>query len=99
MFNWLSTVFPRRNTLRPAPHVQAVAIHNSYGWPNLAEAEAQSKLYQQSPWVYIAVNRIADRLSTRVEAVVADAAATRRRHPGRAPRWSSFSRWVRRLGR
>ncbi|MEZ4671832.1 MAG: phage portal protein [Anaerolineae bacterium] len=60
MFNWLSTVFPRRRGLRPAPHVQAVALHNSYRWPNLAEAQAQSELYRQSPWVYIAVNRIAE---------------------------------------
>ncbi len=60
MFNWLSTVFPRRNGLRPAPHIAAVATRNSYQWPNLAEAEAQARLYQQSPWVYIAVNRIAE---------------------------------------
>lgn len=60
MFNWLSTVFPRRSTLRPAPHLAAVATRSSFNWPNLAEAEAQSRLYQQSPWVYIAVNRIAE---------------------------------------
>lgn len=60
MFNWLSNVFPRRNTLRPAPHIAAVANRNSFNWPNLAEAEAQARLYQQSPWVYIAVNRIAE---------------------------------------
>ncbi len=60
MFNWLSTVFPRRNTLRPAPHIAAVATRNSMNWPNLAEAEAQARLYQQSPWVYIAVSRIAE---------------------------------------
>jgi len=60
MFNWLSTVFPRRSGLRPAPHIAAVATRNSYNWPNLAEAEAQARLYQQSPWVYIAVGRIAE---------------------------------------
>jgi HK97 family phage portal protein len=60
MFNWLSTVFPRRNTLRPAPHIAAVATRNSLNWPNLAEAEAQARLYQQSPWVYIAVSRISE---------------------------------------
>ncbi len=60
MFNWLSTVFPRRNGLRPAPHIAAVATRNSFNWPNLAEAEAQARLYQQSPWVYIAVSRIAE---------------------------------------
>jgi HK97 family phage portal protein len=60
MFNWLSTVFPRRSGLRPAPHIAAVATRNSFNWPNLAEAEAQARLYQQSPWVYIAVSRIAE---------------------------------------
>ncbi len=60
MFNWLSTVFPRRTGLRPAPHIAAVATRNSFNWPNLAEAEAQARLYQQSPWVYIAVSRIAE---------------------------------------
>ncbi len=60
MFNWLSNVFPRRSTLRPAPHIAAVANRSSFNWPNLAEAEAQARLYQQSPWVYIAVNRIAE---------------------------------------
>jgi HK97 family phage portal protein len=60
MFNWLSTVFPRRAGLRPAPHIAAVATRNSFNWPNLAEAEAQARLYQQSPWVYIAVGRIAE---------------------------------------
>lgn len=60
MFNWLSTVFPRRNNLRPAPHIAAVATRNSLNWPNLAEAEAQARLYQQSPWVYIAVSRISE---------------------------------------
>ncbi|MBA3869838.1 MAG: phage portal protein [Anaerolineae bacterium] len=60
MFNWLSTVFPRRTGLRPAPHIAAVATRNSMNWPNLAEAEAQARLYQQSPWVYIAVSRISE---------------------------------------
>lgn len=60
MLNWLSTQFNRRKGLRPAPHLEAVAVHNSYPWPNLAEAEAQSRIYQQSPWVYISVNRIAE---------------------------------------
>ena len=60
MFNWLSTVFPRRTGLRHAPHITAVATRNSMHWPNLAETEAQARLYQQSPWVYIAVNRIAE---------------------------------------
>lgn len=60
MFNWLSTLFPRRSALRPAPHLEALAVHNAFTGPNLAETEAQSQVYRQSPWVYIAVNRIAE---------------------------------------
>jgi HK97 family phage portal protein len=60
MFNWLSTLFPRRAGLRPAPYLKAVAVHNAMIWPNLAETASQTRLYQQSPWVYIAVNRIAE---------------------------------------
>ena len=60
MFNWFSNLFNRRAGLRPAPHVTAVARHNAYGGPNLAEAQGQARVYQQSPWVYIAINRIAE---------------------------------------
>ena len=60
MLNWLSTFFPRRNGLRPAPHIEAMAVHNAMLWPNLAETAKQTLIYQQSPWVYIAVNRIAE---------------------------------------
>jgi HK97 family phage portal protein len=60
MFNWLASVFPRRQGLRPAPHLESVARHNTLGWPNLAAVESQARVYQQSPWVYIAVNRIAE---------------------------------------
>lgn len=60
MPNWFSRWLPLKRALRPAPHVEAVALHNTHAWPNLAEAEAQSRVYQTSPWVYIAVNRIAE---------------------------------------
>ncbi len=60
MPNWFSRWLPLKRALRPAPHVEAVAVHNTHAWPNLAEAEAQSRVYQTSPWVYIAVNRIAE---------------------------------------
>ncbi|TVR24902.1 MAG: phage portal protein [Anaerolineaceae bacterium] len=47
--------------LRPtAPHVQAVAVHNTPTWPNLAEQSAQSDVYARSAWVYVAVNKIAE---------------------------------------
>jgi HK97 family phage portal protein len=60
MQNWLSNLFTAVRGLRPAPHIQAVAAHNGSVWPNLAETMAQNHVYQQSPWVYIAVNRIAE---------------------------------------
>jgi HK97 family phage portal protein len=62
MLNWLTHLFnPRRASgLRPAPHLEAVARHNTTLWPNLAETGAQAAVYRQSPWVYIAINRIAE---------------------------------------
>lgn len=61
MFNWLSNRLGRRQTLRPAaPHVAAVAAHNDYQWPHPGDARAQSGVYQASPWVYVAVSRIAE---------------------------------------
>lgn len=60
MIHWLSQWFGRRNGLRPAPHIEAVAVHNHYVWPNLAETQAQANVYRQSPWVYVAINRIAE---------------------------------------
>lgn len=58
MLQKLSALVGRR--LRPAPHVAAVARHNDFYWPNLAETQSQTLVYQQSPWVYVAVNRIAE---------------------------------------
>jgi len=40
MPNWFSRWLPLKRALRPAPHVEAVALHNTHAWPNLAEAEA-----------------------------------------------------------
>ncbi|MCB9451159.1 MAG: phage portal protein [Anaerolineaceae bacterium] len=62
MFNWLTNLFvPRRGRgLRPAPHLEAVARHNAFAWPNLAETGAQTHVYSQSPWVFVAINRIAE---------------------------------------
>ena len=60
MFNWLSGLFRQRPERSTAPHLAAVARHNAVRWPNLAESESQARVYQQSPWVYIAVNRIAE---------------------------------------
>ncbi len=60
MYNWLSRLFGKRRGLRPAPHLEAVAVHNNFVWPNLAEAQAHTTIYRQSPWVYVAINRIAE---------------------------------------
>lgn len=65
MLNWLSTQFQTlrlqtlRYGLRPAPHVEAIAVHNAMRWNDPALA-AHTHVYQQSPWVYLAVNRIAE---------------------------------------
>jgi HK97 family phage portal protein len=60
MYNWLSRLFGKRRGLRPAPQLEAVAVHNTFVWPNLAEAQAHTTIYRQSPWVYVAINRIAE---------------------------------------
>lgn len=61
MLNWLSAQFNalRRRGLRPAPHVAAVAVHNTMNWVDPALTN-HTYVYQQSPWVYVAVNRIAE---------------------------------------
>ncbi len=61
MFNWLSDLFKtRRKGLRPqAPHIESVAAHNSFISGPLVDARSAS-VYEQSPWVYIAINRIAE---------------------------------------
>ncbi|HLV35859.1 MAG TPA: phage portal protein, partial [Spirillospora sp.] len=61
MLDWLFQWFRgRRDSLRQAPHIAPVAQHNAALWPDLAAVEAQARVYQQSPWVYIAINRIAE---------------------------------------
>lgn len=60
MLNWLSSQFGSlRRGLRPAPHVAAIAVHNSLRSQDPA-LTAHAHIYQQSPWVYVAVNRIAE---------------------------------------
>jgi len=53
-------MFGKRRGLRPAPHIAPVAQHNAYTWPDLSMTATQSTIYRQSPWVYVAVNRIAE---------------------------------------
>lgn len=58
MFQWLWDRIPKRERLRQrAPHLEALAIHG----PNFPIASSEdSAVYQQSPWVYLAINRIAE---------------------------------------
>ena len=61
MFNWLGNFFSnRRERLRGrAPHIESVALHNRN--PLSPPIDTQSaRVYAQSPWVYIAINRIAE---------------------------------------
>ncbi len=63
MFNWLGQLFNGRDNkarLRhEAAHVAAVAVHNAPQPPDVVQP-AHSGAYQQSAWVYTAVNRIAE---------------------------------------
>ncbi len=82
--NWLSQRFRRQDSLRPPPHVAAVARHNAHRWPDLSEAQAQTRVYQQSPWVYFAINRIAEAAALvplHVQQVVGERRVAVERHP------------------
>ena len=63
MFNWLSNIFTwsQRNTLQNrAPHIPAVAVHNSHFFNDTFQQTQHSAMYQQSSWVHLAVSRIAE---------------------------------------
>lgn len=68
MFNRISRWWRRDGTgkvrgaapRRGAPHIGAVAAHNQFLWDDLAHAARQNGVYAGSPWVYVAVNRIAE---------------------------------------
>jgi HK97 family phage portal protein len=57
MFNWLSTRFTRRS--KPLAHPALAAARHTLASTPLAAAP-YARLYQQSPWVYVAVNRISE---------------------------------------
>ena len=61
MFNWLTNWFrTRRRRLRPqAPHIEKVAVHNSFHLAPTVDVNS-ARVYEGSPWVYIAINRIAE---------------------------------------
>ena len=61
MFTWLSHFFSkRRRQLRPrAPHLESVAASSRFQLSPPIETNA-ARVYQQSPWVYVAINRIVE---------------------------------------
>ncbi len=61
MFNWLGNFFAsRRGRLRRrAPHIESIATHNRYRLSPPIDIHS-ARVYEQSPWVYIAINRIAE---------------------------------------
>jgi phage portal protein BeeE len=72
-----------RRVMRPAPHVAAVARHNDWLLPD-AGTGAQTRVYQQSPWVYVAVNRIAEAAALVPLRVVGRAGEPDSTHPAQA---------------
>jgi HK97 family phage portal protein len=63
MWQWLSNLFQNAGggQLKPkTPHVEAVAVHNSTYFGDSARVVEHETIYQQSPYVYVAVNRIAE---------------------------------------
>ena len=62
MFNWLTDFFRvRRDRLRPrAPHIERVAAHHSHFALNPPLDIQSARVYGGSPWVYVAINRIAE---------------------------------------
>ncbi len=61
MFNWLSDWFrTRRRRLRlDAPHIASAAAHSRFHLAPPAAVDS-ARVYEDSPWVYIAINRIAE---------------------------------------
>ncbi len=60
MFNWLGNFFSGRRKLRNrAPHIESLATHNRH-LPGPPPELHSARIYEQSPWVYIAINRIAE---------------------------------------
>ena len=61
MLNWLSERLRLRQSQPRAPILSAIAAHHApFGLAPSAAAEQAGRVYAQSPWVYVAVNRIAE---------------------------------------
>lgn len=61
MSNWFSQLFAsvQARLRRRPPHLPAIALHNAPSGAPFAPLEGH-RAYEQSPWVYMAVNRIAE---------------------------------------
>lgn len=61
MFKWLSNQFrTRRHRLRPqSPLIESAAVHSGFHLPPALDVHS-ARVYEQSSWVYIAINRIAE---------------------------------------
>ena len=61
MFKWLSNRFrTRRHQLRPqVPFIESTAVHSGFHLPPALDVHS-ARVYERSPWVYIAINRIAE---------------------------------------
>jgi len=58
MFRWFSSLFTGLSLRTRAPHLDALAAHEGYPLPRVPVN--QLGVYAASPWVYLAVNRIAE---------------------------------------
>ncbi len=60
MFNWLGDLFAGRRRLRKAaPHIASITAQHGYPLDPPLDVNS-ARVYGQSPWVYIAINRIAE---------------------------------------
>ncbi len=58
MFRWFTSRFGRQTLRESAPHLEALAAHE--GYPRPLVPRHHLSVYAASPWVYLAVNRIAE---------------------------------------
>lgn len=59
MFKWLNRVMRGQAGLRDhAPHITPIAQHNDFFWTETSRTD--TRIYHTSPWVYVAINRIAE---------------------------------------
>jgi len=60
MLNKLRKRFSRKARPRPATQLQPLTRLATGVWPEPVDEATRTRAYQQSPWVYIAINRIAE---------------------------------------